>query len=236
LKRPARIGAALAAAAAVIAVAAPSALAQATDFTLGLSTQSEAVVGRPLMIQATGTIPADQVWFPYFFSLDAIPTTVTTTCPPDRWEGVQFAQANGGSVVVLSQTERPDAAGNFSVPVAVTPSAPGQVLLCGYTDDGEALTLAAASMILDIKPPPSSGGAPPPSGPGQPGGSSRPPSPPAYTAQGIRMCRAVLAGKDARSCIRKIVRTANARCRRLHSHHARTRCLKAVRRAKQTNS
>jgi len=223
LKRPARIGAALAAAAAVIAVTAPSAPAQATSFSLGLSTQSEAVVGRPLMIQAAGTIPADQVSFPYFFSLDAIPTQVTTTCPPDRWEAVQFALANGGSVVVLSQSERPDAAGNFSVPVAVTPSAPGQVLLCGYTDDGEALTLAAASMLLDIKPPPSSS-------------SSRPPSPASYTAQGIRSCRALLAGKEAKSCIREIVRKANARCRRLHSRHARTRCLHAVRRAKRRNA
>jgi hypothetical protein len=232
LKRPARIGAALAAAAAVIAVAAPAALAQATSFSLGLSTQSEAVVGRPLMIQAAGTIPADQVSFPYFFSLDAIPTQVTTTCPPDRWEAVQFALANGGSVVVLSQTERPDAAGNFSVPVAVTPSAPGQVLLCGYTDDGEALTLAAASMLLDIKPPPSGSGggaAPPTSG-------SRPPSPASYTAQGIRSCHALLTGADARACIRKIVRKANARCRRLHTRHARTRCLHAVRRAKRSNS
>jgi hypothetical protein len=231
LKRPARISAALAAAAAVIAVAAPSAPAQAQGFTLGLSTQSEAVVGHPLMIQATGTIPPDQVSFPYFFSLDAIPTTVTTTCPPDRWEGVQFALANGGSVVVLTQSERPDAAGNFTVPVAVTPSAPGQVLLCGYTDDGEALTLAAGSMLLDIKAAPSQ-----PADPAHPPGSSRPPSPASYTAQGIRSCRALLAGREAKSCIREIVRKANHRCKRLHSRHARTRCLQSVRRAKKRNS
>jgi hypothetical protein len=226
MKRPARIGAALAAAAAAIAVAAAPAPASAAGFTLGLSTQSEAVVGTPLIIQANGTIPPDQVWAPYFFSLDAIPTQVTTTCPADRWEAVQFAQATGGSVVVLSQTERPDAAGNFNVPVAVTPSAPGQVLLCGYTDDGEALTLAGASMLLDIK-------AASPSGQG---GSSRPPSPPVYAVQGIRSCRVLLAGKDAKSCIRKIVRKANARCRHLHTRHARTRCLHAVRRAKQRNA
>jgi hypothetical protein len=234
LKHLARTGAALAAAAAMIAVTAPPAPAQDTGFTLGLSTQSEAVVGQPLMIQATGTIPPDQVWFPYFFSLDAIPTRVTTTCPPDRWEGVQFALANGGSVVVLSQSERPDAAGNFSVPVAVTPSAPGTVLLCGYTDDGEALTLAAASMILDIEPAPSGGT--PPSQPAHPVGGSRPPSPASYTAQGIRSCRALLAGRQAKSCIREIVRKANTRCRRLHSRHKRTRCLQSVRRAKRRNS
>ena len=53
---------------------------------------------------------------------------------------------------MLSQSEHPDLAGNFTIPVAVTPSARGSVLLCAYTDDGGAITLAAASLILDIKP------------------------------------------------------------------------------------
>src|SRR5688500_2428863 len=148
----------------------------AAGFTLDLVPQGGAVVGKPLIIRATGTIPPGSVQFPYWFSLDAIPTAVTTTCPEDRWAGAQFANATGGSIVVLSQLERPDAAGNFTVPVAVTPSAPGTVLLCGYTDDGGAVTLARASLILDIKPAPS--------GPADRG--SRPPSPPAYAAQGVR--------------------------------------------------
>jgi hypothetical protein len=131
---------------------------------------------------------------------------------------------------VLTQSERPDAAGNFTVPVAVTPSAPGTVLLCGYTDDGEATTLAGASLLLEIKPAPSSQPSSPPAG-----GGSRPPSPPDYAAQGIRSCRALLSGSAARSCIRKIVRKANARCRRLPSRSARTRCLRAVRQAARSN-
>jgi hypothetical protein len=216
-KRPARIGAALIAFA-VIALAAAAAPAFAGGFTLNLTPRSEAVVGRPLIIDATGTIPPGSVQFPYWFSLDAIPTAVTTTCPVDAFEGAQFANATGGAIVVLTQAERPDVAGNFTIPVAVTPSAPGTVLLCGYTDDGAALTLAGASLILDIKPASSSPG-------------SRPPSPASYAAQGARSCRALLSGSDARSCIRKILRRANSRCRRLHSRHARTSCLRAVRRA-----
>lgn len=219
-KRPARIGTALIAFA-VITLAVAATPAFAGGFTLDLTPRSDAVVGRPLIIDATGTIPPESVQFPYWFSLDAIPTAVTTTCPEDRWEGAQFANATGGSIVVLSQAERPNASGNFTIPVAVTPSAPGTVLLCGYTDDGGAVTLARASLLLDIKP-----------GPSSPAGrDSRPPSPPSYAAQGVRSCKALLSGSAAKSCIRRIVRRANARCGRLHSRHARTNCLRAVRRA-----
>jgi hypothetical protein len=201
-----RLGGALAVA---LSLGAP-APALAAGFSLDLAPQSEAVVGRPLIIQATGTIPPAEVSFPYFFSLDAIPTSVTTTCPPDRWEGAQFADANGGSLVVFTQAEHANTAGDFTIPVAVTPSAPGSVLLCGYTDDGADATLAAASLMLHIKRAPS--------------------GPPAYAAQGVRSCRALFTGARERSCIRKIVRRADARCRRLQSRHARTRCLRAVRR------
>ena len=210
---------------AAIALAVSASPTLAAGFALNLEPQAEAMVGRPMIINATGTIPPGSVQFPYWFSLDAIPTAVTTTCPEDRWEGAQFANATGGAIIVLTQAERPNAAGNFTIPVAVTPSAPGTVLLCGYTDDGGAVTLARASLILDIKPAAST-----PNGVG-----SRPPSPPAYAAQGIRSCRALLAGAEARSCIRKILRAANARCRRQDSRRARTRCLSAVRRAARSS-
>ena len=199
--------------------------ASAAGFTLDLKPRAEAVVGKPLIIDATGTIPPESVQFPYWFSLDAIPTAVTTTCPADRWEGAQFANATGGAIIVLTQAERPNAAGNFTIPVAVTPSAPGTVLLCGYTDDGAALTLAGASLLLNIKPAPSS----------PTGGDSRPPSPASYAVQGVRSCRALLSGSDAKSCIRRIVRRANSRCRRLPSRHARMSCLRAVRRAARSS-
>jgi hypothetical protein len=219
VKRPTRITAALAAGAA-IALSAPAAPALADGFGLSLRPSAEAVVGKTMTIQASGTIPPADTWAPYWFSLDAISTAVTTTCPADRWEGAQFATANG-SIVVLSQSEKPDAAGNFTIPVAITPSSPGSVLLCGYTDDGAATTLAAAGMILNIKPASAS----------RPGTGSGPPSPPEYTRQGVKSCNALMTGADAKSCVRDIVRNASSRCRKLHSKRARTSCLKAVRRA-----
>ena len=75
---------------------------------------------------------------------------------------------------------------------------------------GADTTLAGASLMLHIKRAPS--------------------GPPAYAAQGVRSCRALFTGARARSCVRKIVRRANARCRRLPSRQARANCLRAVRR------
>ena len=206
----------------LIALAAPVSSAFAA-FSLNLSAPSTPVVGKPLILQATGTIDQDELEFPYWFSLDAIPTSVTRTCPPDRWQGVQFAQANGGSVVVWTQRESPDAAGNFSIPIAVTPSAPGSLLLCAYTDDGATNTLAGASLILDIQP--ASSSQPP---------SSQPPSRrltiPGEALGAIRTCQALLSGSSSRGCVQRAIRRANARCRRLPSPRKRTTCLRGVRR------
>jgi hypothetical protein len=238
MKRPARIAATLAAAGAV-ALAAPAAPALAGGFTLQMSAP-ETAVGRPMVIQVTGTIPPQDIGFLYWFSLDAIPTSFTTTCPEDRWVGAQFAVGSGGDIVVNTASERPDETGAFSIPVAVTPSAPGSLLLCGYTDDGEATTLARSQLRLDIQPAASSpaGGDPPPSGPagGAPstprpaGGDSRAPSPPQYARQGIRACRVLLGGRAARRCVHDIVRRANTRCRKLQGRRARARCVRSVRR------
>lgn len=211
----------------LIALAAPVSSAFAA-FTLNVSAPSTPVVGKPLVLQATGTIDLDELVFPYWFSLDAIPTSVTTTCPAERWEGVQFAQANGGSVVVWTQREVPDAAGNFSIPIAVTPSAPGSLLLCAYTDDGAMNTLARASLTLDIQP--ASSAQP---GSGRPSAPAEPPARPSAPAEAlgaVRSCRALLSGSVLRSCVRRAIRHANARCRRLPSPRKRASCLRAVRR------
>jgi len=202
-------------AAAVGLLAAATAPALASGFTLELSAPP-AVVGQPLVLQATGTIDVDEIGFPYWFSLDAIPTRLTTTCPPDRWEAAQFANGAGGAVIVLSQRETPDAAGRFTVPVAVTPTAPGTVLLCGYTDDGMTTTLARASLLLDIK------------------SAERPPSPPAELRSAIRGCQALLSGKGARRCVRAAAKRARAGCRRYPSHRRQARCLRKVRKVERS--
>lgn len=200
----------IAAAAGMLALAVTAGPALASGFTLELSAP-RAVVGHPLLLKATGTIPVGDIQFPYWFSLDALPTALTTTCPPDHWEAAQIANAGGGAVIVLSQRETPDAAGRFTIPVAVTPTAPGSVLLCGYTDDGLTNTLAQTSLLLGIEP------------------SSRP-SPPVQLAQGIRSCHALFGGAGERRCVRRAVRRAKAGCRHYPSHRRQARCLRKVRR------
>jgi hypothetical protein len=127
------------------------------------------------------------------------------------------AVRHDGSIVVLSQSEIPDAAGNFSIPVAVTPTAAGSVLLCGYTDDGEATTLAAASLTLNIQAKPPTAG----TGPGAA-------AVPTEVRRGIRSCLALLGPRDGRGCIRSAVRRANGACRRLPSPSGRAVCLREV--------
>jgi hypothetical protein len=207
-----------AAAASLITVAGPVSAASAAGFALSLSVPSTPVVGTPMILKATGTIPLPapgDFALPYWLSLDALPTTLTSTCPTDRWVGAQFAEQYG-SIVVSAELEKPDAAGNFSIPVAVTPSAPGSVLVCAYTDDGAAATLAATSVSLTIQPRQSTSTGSPAAGI------------PNQVRRGIRSCLALLAPKDAGGCIRSAVRRANGACRRLHSHSRRTGCLRAV--------
>ena len=102
---------------------------------------------------ADGTIPVRDLFFSYWFSLSALRPSVTSTCPEDHWEAVQLAQSTGGAVIVLSQREIANATtGAFSIPVGITATAPGRLLLCAYTDDGATQTLVTTSMMLDIKP------------------------------------------------------------------------------------
>jgi hypothetical protein len=221
---------AIALGATAVALAAPVSPASAA-FTLKLSAPEPAVVGKPMVLQATGTNDFTEFSRLFWFSLSAIPTSVTTTCPDDHHVGAQMALGSGGSIIVFTQREVMDAAGAFTIPVAVTPSAAGSVLLCGYTDDGYTNTMARASLVLDIKP----AGSPAQQQPPPP--AERPPAerPRWNTASiradavaGIKGCRALL--RRPAACERKIVRLANSRCRRLGQPSARTKCLRAVRR------
>ena len=198
----------------LLALAGPASTALADDFTLSVSAPGPAVAGKPMILRAAGTIPVRYLQFPFWFSLNAIPVSVTRTCPPDRWEGYQLTRGTGGANIVLSQREQADAAGNFAIQVGITPSAPGSVLLCGYTDDGLTNTMAVAALILNI----------------QPASSTRPGTAAIRTdlIADIRSCRALLA--DSRHCIRGAIRRANTRCRKLRPRRGRPACLRAVRR------
>ena len=204
----------------LLALTAPAALANSPGFTLSLSANSAPVVGKPMIITATGTIPVADVEFPYWFSLDAIPTSVTTTCPAGHFEGSQLANSTGGAVIVFTTPTHHDWNGSFSIPAGATPTAPGSDLLCGYVDDGSGGTLAVASMTLDVP----AAGASPKSGTG-----SGPQSGPAQAAAGIRSCLALLEPSKAKGCIRDQIKLAQSSCKRLHSKKSRASCLRAVR-------
>ena len=143
---------ALAAAIGLLALAPSSASAQADSFTLSLSAPP-VMAGKSAVLRADGTIPVRDLFFSYWFSLSAISPSVMSTCPEDHWEAVQIAQSTGGAVIVLSQREIANAeTGAFSIPIGITATRPGKLLLCAYTDDGATQTLAATSTMLDIKP------------------------------------------------------------------------------------
>lgn len=208
---------AIVAALGAIALAAPVSPASAAGFTVNLSAPSTPVVGKSMILQATGTIPLEDLEFPYWFSLSAIPASALSTCPADHFAAQQVAIGTGGSIVVSTQSEVPDAAGNWSIPIGVTPTAPGALLLCAYTDDGEATTLASTSLMFNIQPASST-----------PPATGRRATIPEDARAGIRGCRALLAHPEG--CERRVIRRANARCRRLPSRRSRTSCLRGVHR------
>src|SRR5689334_567335 len=136
---------------------ASSALAE----TLNLSGPSAATVGQPLVVQASGIDnPANGT---LYLELDAIPGGVVSSCPASYLDGSQLATSTGGSLVAFDDREIEDGAGNFSMPVGYTPQKPGNLLLCGYTDDGATDTLAASSLIVPVSAPTAGGGNTPPS-------------------------------------------------------------------------
>jgi hypothetical protein len=148
LGRPALIALLLA----VVALALGATSALASGFSLKVAARGPATVGEPLLLDVTGTIPPEDIKYPYWFSMAAIPTTVLSSCPADHWTAHQIAISTGGAMITFDQRESADAAGNFGFAVGATPTAAGTVLMCGYTDDGETQTLAVAQLLLHIRP------------------------------------------------------------------------------------
>jgi hypothetical protein len=130
----------------VLALAAPSsAFAGAT---LSIAGPSAASVGQPLLLHGNGTVPDLQ--YSYWFSAHVIPAAVLATCPSDHYEAWQIAVATGGAYITHAQRETADSAGNFTIPFGLTPWAPGDFIVCAYTDDGYTNTLARAQLNLHV--------------------------------------------------------------------------------------
>lgn len=145
--------------AALLALAVASSTAAAATFTLSLSLPASGTVGTAMGVTASGNDPTDQGAL--YLEIDAIPTTLTSTCPTGYLNGSQLAGSTStGALVAFDQPEVFDASGNFSNIAAFTPSAAGRYVLCAYTDDGAGDTLATASMTTSA-----TAGAPPVSKP-----------------------------------------------------------------------
>jgi hypothetical protein len=137
----------------LVALGAAASPALGSTYTLNLSAPPSGAVGQPMIIQASGSNPADDFFYSYL-DVDAIPASVLSSCPSGYLEASQIATstyAQGGEWVAVAQRENVDAAGNWSMPVAYTPSVPGRFLICGYTNDGATGTLATASLAVDVQ-------------------------------------------------------------------------------------
>ncbi len=103
----------------------------------------------------------------------AIPTGVLSSCPAGYLNASQVASgttAQGGGAIAIALREDVDANGNFSMPLAYSPTTPGQFRICGYTNDGATTTLAAASLTIAV----TSSSAPAPGGIAKPDNVGRP--------------------------------------------------------------
>jgi hypothetical protein len=72
-----------------------SPIALANTFTLNLSLASSGTVGHPIVVTAGGTDPTGEGAL--YLEIDAIPTTVTTTCPTGYLNRSQLAASSGAS-------------------------------------------------------------------------------------------------------------------------------------------
>jgi hypothetical protein len=157
---------------AALALTAPAAMAG--TYTLNLAAPPSANVGQPAVIQASGSNPPDD-FFSSWLDVAAIPASVVAACPAGYLNASQIASstsAQGGENIGTALREDVDGAGNFSMPLAWSPSTPGRFLICGYTNDGATATLATSSLTMTVQ------GGSPPAGPGPvqppPAGAARP--------------------------------------------------------------
>jgi hypothetical protein len=138
---------------AALSMASPVAAAPttpSTDFTLRISAPQTVYIGRPGIIKVFGTIPLRSVHLPYFVVVVSISPKVMSSCPAQSWDAKQIAGATG-TVLVHSSSAVPDTNGAFMIPVGIRPFAPGRTIVCAYTNDGAAVTLARVGQLVTVK-------------------------------------------------------------------------------------
>jgi hypothetical protein len=122
--------------------------ADGNGYTLQMTAISNPPAGQPLHITASGVSPVSGGVV--YLDVYEIPASFATTCPASYLDAGQEAGGSGGTDVAFYDRETTDASGNFSMPLAFTPAAPGGYLFCGYTDDEATDTLAAAALLENV--------------------------------------------------------------------------------------
>ena len=150
--------AALATGLSVLALGASATPALGADgFSIGVSGPSSTNVGQSTLLKVSGKNPTpgppDNYWFGTWLSVNVIPTSIASSCPPTHDEGYQLGQAGyaqGGGYLVFTQREPVNANGDWSVTVGYTPVVAGKMLICAYSDDGYTNTLAVGGRPIEV--------------------------------------------------------------------------------------
>lgn len=145
------IAAALAATA--LAAAASPALA-APGYSISVSGPSTGSVGKTILLNVSGTNPTpEESWFNSYMEVNAIPAGVMPSCPTEYLQATQIAEASfgsGGDHLAGPQIEVRDPAGSWSAAVAFTPTAPGRMLICAYSENLTS-TLAMTQHAINVQ-------------------------------------------------------------------------------------
>lgn len=142
--------------AAAIGTAAPGAAvgdpAHGTPSTLKLTPSSPPRVGKITIIEATGyNSPSGQgsAFGHFYLDVYALSHAFGSHCPTSWIDGAQ----NSMAALARARPESSSSSGKFSIALKMESSAPGRILICGYTDDGTSFgTAASYSLPLRIKP------------------------------------------------------------------------------------
>jgi hypothetical protein len=143
--------------------------ALADSYSLYMAAPTTAVVGQPVVVYAAGVNPPpSEYWAGSWIEAATISTSVMPVCPADDQSGIGVATSTGGQLLEIAMRPNLDADGNFLNLIGWTPNQPGQWLVCGYQDDGAGLTLARASVTVDVQPASAPAPAAPPAPPSTP--------------------------------------------------------------------
>lgn len=147
-------------AAALTLLALGAAPAAAANHYIHMSAPNPLTVGQPTVIQIDGVVaPPAEFWDASWIEVVALPGNLMPECPGDADSAGLIAE-EAGNILAIAMRPNSDEAGNFANAVAVTPSAAGSVMICGYLYNEVGYTWAAAIMRLDVVAPSGGGGGP----------------------------------------------------------------------------